>query len=165
MPRLSRPTASLILAAALLSALDGWSRVAQLAGVSPQAAARPFLRPAEERRAALDADLAATEARRQRTKELAADVAEGRLELTEAAARLREMYRAVPDFPWQTVRRRFPGASDEECCCRLMMAEVEALLGPDSERARAVAPRLEAQLQQLLARQAGPEGAAGSGTG
>jgi hypothetical protein len=111
-----------------------------------------LLGDALERRAEVQADLAATLERRRRAEELATAVVEGRLTLREGAARLRDMYRAAPDFPWQAVERRFPAATDEERCCRLLIGEVRSLEGPQRERARAVATRLEGELEADLRR-------------
>jgi hypothetical protein len=149
-PRLSRSTVALLLVLALLSGLDGWLRLAERSGCSaPPALSRLLLREALERQTAVRADVAAALERRRRVEELARAVAQGRLTLREGAARLREVYR-VPGFPWQAVERRFPGASEEECCCRLLIGEVRSLEGLDREQARAAAPRLEAELESAL---------------
>ena len=148
MPRQSQSTAALLLGLGLLTALDGWLRVAEGAGYSlPPALTRPFLRDALDRRAAVRADLDATLERSRRIEELARAVMQDRLTPREGAARLRDLYRAAPEFLWETVGRRFPGASEEECCCRLLIAHLRSLEGPDRERARATARRLEAELE------------------
>jgi hypothetical protein len=148
MPHFSRSTLALFLTAALMSALQGWLRLAEHTGHSPAPAlSRLMLRESVERQAAMQGRVAVTMERRRQARELAGEVAEGRLELREGAARLRELYRGAPDFPWVAVERRFPDASDEERCCRLLIGEVEALEGRDGERARAAVRRLEADLE------------------
>jgi len=150
MLRLSHSTVALILGLGLLVALDGWRRVAERAGYSlPPALSRPLLREALAEQAAVRGQLAATLERERRFEELARAVMEGRLTLREAAVRLRDLYRA-PDFPWETVARRFPGASDEECCCRLLIQALRSLQGPDRERAQTAASRLEAELSATI---------------
>ena len=80
------------------------------------------------------------------------------MSLREGAAHLREVCRE-PGFPWQAVERQFSGASEEECCCRLLIGEVRSLQGPDRERARAAARRLEGELEAAL--RGGPTSPAG----
>jgi len=153
MPRLSRSTVALFLGASLLNALYGWLSVAEQVGYSPPPlVSRLLLREPLERQATVRAELAATLERHRRTEELARAVMQGRLPLREGAARLRDLYRAAPDFPWVTVERRFPDASDEERCCRLLIDEVRALGGPERERAQLVDLRLEAELERELRR-------------
>jgi hypothetical protein len=138
---------ALLVGAGLVSATHSWVGLAERAGVGPPSAlSRVVLRKPLERETAVRARLAAALDRRRRAEELAVAVVEGRLTLHEGASALHEMYRAAPDFPWHTVRWRFPGASDEECACRLLITELRALGGPGRERARAVALRLEAEL-------------------
>ena len=151
MPRHSQSTFALVIGLGLLIAADGWLRVADRAGYSlPPGLSRAFLREALERQTAVRADMAATVERGRRTHELAMAVMQGRLTLHEGAARLREVYAAPPRFPWEMVHRQFPGASDEECCCRLLIGQLRSLEGPDRERAHAVATRLEVELNSEL---------------
>jgi hypothetical protein len=151
MLRLSRSATALVVGAALLSAMHGWVRVAESAGISaPPAVQRLLLRDVLHRRTALYADLDAARERNRRAEELAVAVVEGRLTLQEAAGALGRMFQEAPDYPWITVERRYPGASDEERCCRLLIGRIRALEGPRRERAQAVASRLEAQLDNDL---------------
>lgn len=151
MPRHTQLTFALVIGLGLLIAMDGWLRVADRVGYSlPPGLSRPFLREALERQTAMRADMAATVERGRRADELAMAVMRGRLTLHEGAARLRELYAAPPQFPWEMVRRQFPGAADEECCCRLLIGKLRTLEGPDRERARAVAIRLEVELDGEL---------------
>jgi hypothetical protein len=108
------------------------------------------LRGPLEKQAAARERVAVTMERRRQAREVAEEAEEGRLALRDGAARLRNLYRAAPDFPWGTVERRFPGASDEERCCRLLIGEVRALESRDGERANAAARRLEADLENEL---------------
>ena len=147
MPRLSQSTAALVLGLGLLVGLDGWLRVAERAGYSlPPALGRPLLGEALARQAAVQDEMAAACERSRRNEELARAVLRGDLTLREGAARLRDLYRAAPNFPWRNVARRFPGASEEECCCRLLIDQVRGLGGADRERAQAAALQLEAEL-------------------
>jgi hypothetical protein len=151
MPQFSRSTLALFLTAALITGLHGWLRLAERTGFSPAPVFdRVMLCDSLERQAAVRGRVAVTMERRRQAQELAEEVAEGRLGLREGAARLRELYQAAPDFPWVAVERRFPGASDEERCCRLLIGEVKALEERDGERARAAALRLEADLDGEL---------------
>ncbi len=154
MLRASVTNTVLLLLLVLLPALHGWLQLADRTGIAaPPAISQFLLRSAVERRTAVRARLAATLERRRRAEELATDVAHDRLTLQEAAASLGEMYRSAPDFPWQTVRTRFPGASDHECSCRLVIGEVRALAGLEREHFQAVACRLEAELEAALERE------------
>src|SRR5205823_6020898 len=106
MYRLSRPTFVVLIAAGLLFALSGWEHLADGLGLGPAPShllTGPLLHEAKQARRALDADMAVTMAREQRVRELAQELAEERLTLAEAAARLGDVYRAVPDFPWHPV--------------------------------------------------------------
>jgi hypothetical protein len=151
MPHFSRSTLALFLTVALLTAVHGWLRLAERAGYSPTPAiSQVMLRDSLERQAAVQGRVAVTFERRRQARELAEEVAAGHLDLREGAARLRELYRGAPDFPWVAVERLFPDASDEERCCRLLIGEVKALEGRDGERARAAALRLEADLEGEL---------------
>ena len=153
MLRLSRSTAALFLMAALLQALHDWWRVAERLGyLPPPAVTRLLQREPLRQRAAVLADLEAARDRCRVGRDLAVAVVDGRLTLWEGAARLRDTYRGARDFPWEPVERRFPASSDEERCCRLLIELVRSLEGPVRERARATAPRLEAQLEEELRR-------------
>jgi len=77
-------------------------------------------------------------------------LAEGRLPLLKAAARLRECERSAPSFRWDVFRTLYPGASDEERFCRKAIDYAVKLLHAQPERARAVQPRLEAELSTAL---------------
>jgi len=148
MPRLSQSTVALILGLGLLVGLDGWLRVAERAGYTPPPAlSRPLLREALDRRAVMETNLAAVLERQRLAEDVARAVMQERLTLREGAVRLRDVYRAAPNFPWDTVARKFPGASEEECCCRLLIGQLKSMEGPDREQARAAASRLEAELE------------------
>jgi hypothetical protein len=152
MPRLSHSTIALFIIACLVTSLHGWLRVADLAGYSPPpAVSRLMLRDVLDRQQVLATEMEAARERRRRAKELATAVVEERLTLREGAARLGELYHAAADIPWVEVERRFPGASEEECCCRLLIGEV-ALLGHERDQAREAARRLEDQLASELRR-------------
>src|SRR5262249_51540842 len=91
---------------------------------------------------------------RRRTAEktrLAAQVAEGRLALPDAAARFRDLDRQPPPFHWDHFRGAYSGRSDEERHCREVIQYVR-VLQDRPEREAAVAARLEAELRDLLDR-------------
>jgi hypothetical protein len=153
MLRFSRPTIALFLGVSLLNALHGWILVAEQAGCpTPPVIGRLLLRDALDRRAAVLTELDAARGRQRGAQELATAVAQDRLTLYEGAARLRELYRGAPDCLWQGVERRFPGASEEERLCRLLLGEIRSVEGPEREQAQAAAPRLEAELEDRLRR-------------
>lgn len=81
---------------------------------------------------------------------LAAQVAEGRLALPDAAARFRDLDRQPPPLRWDQFRREYPGRSDEERHCREVIRYVRVL--PDRPERGAVAARLEGELRDLLDR-------------
>jgi hypothetical protein len=152
MLRLSRPTAFLLIAAGLLSALSECERRAEESDASPLPAAPVRLAPwlSEEARR-LDGRVALAVARSRQVDELAGEVAAGRVSLLDGAARLRDIYRATPDFAWERFREGHPGASDDERFCRLLIERVEGVLWEDRSQAQAAADRLEAELEAQLA--------------
>jgi hypothetical protein len=83
---------------------------------------------------------------------VARDLAAGRLMLLEAAARVRDLDRADPAFPWEAFRLRTPGATDDERHCREVIASIENLLPADSPEREAALRRCAAELQEHLAR-------------
>jgi hypothetical protein len=89
-----------------------------------------------------------TEARRA----VARDLADGRLTLPEAAARMRDLDRHAPGFHWEGFRFTYAGASDDERHCREAICWVATALPPDDPRAEDTVRRLEAELRQHVAR-------------
>jgi hypothetical protein len=83
---------------------------------------------------------------------VARDLADGWLTLPEAAARMRDLDRHGPPFHWEGFRWTYAGASDDERHCREAIHWVASSQGRDDARAEAVKRRLEAELQELLAR-------------
>jgi hypothetical protein len=94
----------------------------------------------------LEAIRSRIEARRQ----LVRDVMEGRLALREAAAQARALHRRWPSLSLERVRECYPGCSDEEAYCRLIMDGVEVELGSKDARAEAILERVEAELEEML---------------
>lgn len=97
------------------------------------------------------------EARRQqgldrlRTQEaIGRALAEGRLTLFEAAARLRDPKLSRPGLRRDRFRAGFPGDSDEERFCRKAIYCAVSLLIDRPEEARALEVRLEAELSAAL---------------
>src|SRR5262249_26386093 len=98
----------------------------------------------------LDARLADAVRRSEVTMATGAGVIAGRLTLREAAARYRALARGNPDFPWETFRRTYAGASDEERFCRQVIDAVQMELKDQPDEAAEVVARLEAELQEHL---------------
>jgi hypothetical protein len=73
------------------------------------------------------------------------DLAEGRLELLEAAARLRELDRRNPEFSWELFRQQMPGSSDEERHCRQVIRLIRTLSATEAYEDRV--RHFEAELQ------------------
>jgi hypothetical protein len=131
--------AACCLALALSRGTDSWAPPA-LDGTDPDAGDRE-----------LDELSRAVQRRTAEKERMAAQVAEGRLTLPDAAARFRDLDRQPPPFYWDQFRHEYPGRSDEERHCREVISYVRALQdGPD--RGAAVAARLEAELRDLLDR-------------
>jgi hypothetical protein len=90
-------------------------------------------------------------ARAARRRAVADDLVAGRTTLARAAAEFRALGEASPAY-WGLLRLQYPGASDEECVCRNVLAGAEAaLLGQPPARRREVMGRLEAELRRHLA--------------
>jgi hypothetical protein len=151
MLRLSRSTVGLAVGAALLSALAGWDRLAEERGQSPLSSFGGRAVPGVmDKGRELDGRMAAALARSRRIDEVAGDVADSRLSLLDGAARLRDIHRAAPAFAWERFRERYPGASDDERFCRLLIDRVAARSGQDRDRMRSVVARLEAEVEKRL---------------
>jgi hypothetical protein len=87
---------------------------------------------------------------------LAAEVIDGRLSLSEAAARFLALDEGDPEFNWTAFRLYVPGRSDEERHCRQVIRYVERQLEGRTDVDPGLAERLEAELQDLLNR-GGPD--------
>jgi hypothetical protein len=83
---------------------------------------------------------------------VAEDVATGRLTLLEGAARFRDLNWLNPGFNWERFRQTSPGVSDDERCCRQVLAYVAVVLRDRPNRGAAVRGRLEAELKGRLER-------------
>jgi hypothetical protein len=93
---------------------------------------------------------ARAERRMARRREVVQGLRERRLGLTDAAARFGELNAACPGAEGG-LRLLYPGASDEERCCRQVIAWVRKDLAQESpEEAARLAGELEAQLDRLL---------------
>jgi len=150
---LNRRSACASLTAAFPVALVAWSVIraprlgldeSRLAELSPGA------RAARQRREELDRRDRATVSRLWAKKELGAGLAEGRLALLEAAARVRELDRQSPDFHWERFRAFYPGASDEERHCREAIGWARTALHAEPSRCREVTERLGGELRRHL---------------
>jgi hypothetical protein len=80
------------------------------------------------------------------------EVMEGRLSLREAAARTREQHRQWPPVNMGLLRDCYPGCSDDEVYCRLLIrgVETELELDGDDGRGKAILARLEAEMEEIL---------------
>jgi hypothetical protein len=131
--------AACCVALALSRGLDLWAALT-FDGAGPAADCRK----GEELRRAIRRRIAEKE-------RLAAQVAEGRLALPDAAARFRDLDRQPPPFHWAPFRRAYPGCSDEERHCWEVIGYVQSLRD-GSGRGAAVAARLTAELRDFLDR-------------
>src|SRR5262249_33796987 len=107
----------------------------------------------QQRRAdELEDQLADAVRRSEATEAAVKEVIAGRLTLREAAARFRALAKENPDFQWETFRRTYPGASDEERHCRQVIDAAQKALGYEPDEAAEVVTRLEAELREHLER-------------
>jgi len=153
MLRLSRLTVVLLVGAALLSAVSEWDRLTEGNDASPLYCVGSWFVPRlTEDRQDLDVRMGALVARSQQMDHLAGEVAAGRMALLDGAARLRDVCRAAPDFPWERFREGYRGDSDDERFCRMLIGRVVGVLWNDQDHALAVGARLEAELDVYLKR-------------
>jgi hypothetical protein len=112
----------------------------------------PRVREQLARREQYDRISRALESRRSAKEAVARDLACGRLTLLDAAARVRDIDRACPYFPWEEFRRASPHASDEERHCREMIGQVRSMppLGDPANEDAALG--CEAELREHIAR-------------
>jgi len=108
------------------------------------------LEEATEHAFALDAQQRAVHQRMESKNQVAWEVIAGRLPLTEAAARFRDLCSSSPYFNEERYLTFNPGVSDEERYCRVLIAWVRMVLYDRPEHAREVATRLEAELAKRL---------------
>jgi hypothetical protein len=142
-----RPLAAFLLLAGL-AALAPWADRLWRQALQDDAIVREAAQRAElERRGRLGL------ARLARKREIAQAVAQGRMPLLEAAARLGALNRLVPEVPWRLYRDVYPGASDEERFCREAIYWVESELPEDDPcEAAAALGRLHEELEGHLQR-------------
>jgi len=100
----------------------------------------------------LRARLEAAQQRLERRTAVAEDLLAGRLALLDAAAQMRALSRANPDFRWESFRWTFPGRNDDERHCRQAIAALHAFPTDDPARLLRTVQRLEAELARHLAR-------------
>jgi hypothetical protein len=80
---------------------------------------------------------------------VARDLAQGRLTLTQAAARFRELSAGTPEVQ-DAIDRVFRSGSEGEKLCRYVILWTERALEESPETARATGERLRAELDELL---------------
>jgi hypothetical protein len=85
-------------------------------------------------------------------RQVAQEVLAGRLTLLQAAARFRTIRAEDSPHHRALALRHYPGASEEEWLCRLVIGFVAAELQGQPEQERACRQRLEAELRQHLRR-------------
>jgi hypothetical protein len=83
---------------------------------------------------------------------LAVALVEGRLTLLGAAARFRDLNRENPGLNWERFRRAYPGDSDDERCCRQVIAYIREEMHDHPGADPALPGRLEAEFRDLLSR-------------
>jgi hypothetical protein len=103
------------------------------------------LEKAQRQAAQLDVERAATLEHLLLTQQLAGEVAEGRRGLREAAHTLRAASASQPAY-LDHVRRIYPGSSDEESLCQLILHFVRAALEDQPVECAAVMRSLEIEL-------------------
>jgi hypothetical protein len=95
---------------------------------------------------ALSAEFGATSDRMAEKDRVVGDVAAGRLTLSEAAARFRELNRAEPAAVRDARRATYPAGSEDERCCREVIGWMRGWLRDHPEADGGVSGRLEAEL-------------------
>ncbi len=151
MPRLSYPTICFLGAATLLSGALAWINLDRsLVDPSGSGIPVPPLGELKAKRKALQTAMTVELARQQHIARLAAGVAAGRLPLLQGASTMRHLYQSAPDSVWRGIRARFPGASEEECFCRLMIEQALEAVRADHDQAQAVGKRLQDELDEHL---------------
>jgi hypothetical protein len=105
-----------------------------------------------ERHAALTAQTQALSSHLLAKYNVTTDLANGRLSLAEAAGRFRQLDQECPGFSWERFRTIYPGATDGERHGREVICAVQCGLHLEPSRAATVVARLEAELQDHLAR-------------
>ncbi len=105
-----------------------------------------------ERLQKLEWELGETGAALRRRSEVMDAVIEGRCPLPEAAAHFLELNQGLSCFRWEDFRRFYPGATDEERCCRQVIRHVACRLEDRPDRGAAVVRRLEAELEEYQRR-------------
>ncbi len=152
MLRLSRLLTGLTVASALLTALTAWDRWAGGPGASPLEWFGGLLSPRRHWDPRHEADFHADVVERcRRLQEVADEVRAGRLGLLDGAARLRDIQSTSPYFAWQQFREFYPGDSDDERFCHLLIRLVTPLPAPPDHTDPVVA-RLNAELAEHLKR-------------
>ncbi|HZT83423.1 MAG TPA: hypothetical protein VFA26_24545 [Gemmataceae bacterium] len=96
-----------------------------------------------------DARLAATARRASVRDQIITDLLAGRVGLLEAAARFRDL-NSEDEITWPALRLVFREASDDEACCRQVIAWVRVRLAHQPDEGRPVLDRLEAELAECL---------------
>jgi hypothetical protein len=83
-------------------------------------------------------------------RRIAHDLIAQRLTLLQAAELFLDLNELNPDFHWEGFRNLHPEMSDDERCCRQVIAIVRWELLADPDQGKAVVKRLEAELQAHL---------------
>ena len=103
-----------------------------------------------ERKEQLDRSLEMTCARIESRSAILLDLASDKIELLEAASRLRILDCENAQFNWDLFRSKYPGNSDEERFCRKVIEAVKLSVSPNSDSTRKRVQGLEGELRQLI---------------
>jgi hypothetical protein len=103
-----------------------------------------------ERTERLNRSLENTHARIESWRTIVLDLAGNKIELLEAASRLRALDCGNSQFNWDQFRSKYPGNSDEERFCRKVIEAVELSVSPNSVSTTKRVQELEAELRQLI---------------
>jgi hypothetical protein len=150
---MSRSLCALAVLALLLTA-PAWARRLRSAGLSLQGFPGSVWQLYRE--SGRQEELAAARARFSRLQEarqrVLTDLAQGRLKLLEAARLWRDLFPAPPEEVGHLLIFVGPGGSDGERLCRYTIHRVGSTLDLRPEEARRAVARLEAELEEHLAR-------------
>jgi hypothetical protein len=83
-----------------------------------------------------------------RKQDIARELLEGRMSLAEAVNRFREIHKNLP-IPWESMRKHYPGDTDNERFGRNVMSWVESEATDRPDQLEAVA-RLDAEFEHYL---------------
>src|SRR5262249_35261444 len=98
------------------------------------------------------ATLEAIDRRIEERRQIAREVASGRVTLLSAAVRFRDLYLRPPQVKTDIFRLYYPGQSEGECYCRQVIQSVAFELEEQESQDLVIVAQLEAELEDLLRR-------------